>query len=170
MPETTAGVRHFADKAMKYRGAVLRGAHVEPLACIVLLKVLEMPEVAPHLSAYLRGLSARAGQDSHPVIDQIDAALNEMRAAQREYTRSRAELDGSDVGTAEPARVEDAGGSVSPPQGHLTVTEVAERLGVSSEYVRRLCRDRVLSATRTGRAWSIEITSVVEHEARSTAA
>lgn len=156
---------------MKYHGVHLRGAVVQPLACVVLLKVLQAPEVAPHLSRYLHGLGLRPDRAGHPTIAQVEAALAQMHAAQEEYWALMAEPDGSAVGTAEPALAEAQAESVPPPSGHLTVTAVAERLSFSREYVRRLCRSGRLSATRRGREWLIEPGSVIEYEAmRSTAA
>jgi excisionase family DNA binding protein len=156
---------------VKYRGIHLHGAHVDTLACVVLLRVLDLPAPAKELAATLRGLAASEDPGNRVAIAQVEAALAEMRSAAGAFARHRAELAGSDDGTAEPAVAAERASSVSPPSGHLTVVGVAERLGVSHEYVRRLCREQVLSATRIGRAWSIEETSIVEYEARrSTAA
>lgn len=156
---------------MKYRGMHLRGAHVEPLACLVLLKILQSDEVEPRLSRYMQGLAQTPDEKARSMRAQVDAALAEMRATVRELGEHDAELGSSGVGTAEPVGPGSPAESVSPPSGHLTVTAVAERLSVSKEYVRRLCRDTRLSATRRGREWLIEPGSVIEYEAtRSTAA
>ena len=156
---------------MKYRDAFVRGANVDPLACVVFLKVLQSPEVAPFLSSYLRGLALQPGDAGKPTIRQVEAALGEMHAAHAEYRRLVLEKGGFVDETPKPLPGTAEAGSASPPSGHLTVAEVAERLTLSQQYVRRLCRRQILSATHRGKAWVIDVSSVIEFEAsRSTAA
>lgn len=156
---------------MKYRGAFVRGANVDPLACVVFLRVLQSPEVAPFLSRYLRGLALQPGGAGAPTIRQVEAALGQMHAAHAEYRRLVVDQEGFVDETTKPIAEAAKAGSASPPSGHLTVAEVAERLTVSQQYVRRLCSRQILSATHRGRAWVIDVGSVIEFEAsRSTAA
>lgn len=156
---------------MKYRNSFVRGANVDPLACVVFLKVLQSPEVAPFLSRYLRGLALQPDGAGEPTVRQVEDALGQMHAAHAEYRRLAHDRSGFAVEPPKPAAVGAGAESVSPPSGHLTVAEVAERLALSQQYVRRLCSRQILSATHRGRAWAIEAGSVIEFEAsRSTAA
>jgi len=58
---------------------------------------------------------------------------------------------------------QDLGRSIPTPQGRLlTITETAERLGLSIAMVRRYCADGKLPAQKIGRDWTI-LQRDVEH-------
>ena len=93
---------------------------------------------------------------------QLRRALAEMRESARLRNLARAEI-GSGGGTAEPAGVAPGPELGAPPWIHLLrVSQVVERLGVSGSYVRRMCRDGDLSATKVGREWLIEEQAVAD--------
>ena len=49
------------------------------------------------------------------------------------------------------------------PKTHLTIKEVAERWGVSVNFIRRLIWDRKLAHTRFGRAIRVSHSAVIEY-------
>jgi len=153
---------------MRYRGVEIRGAHMDTLACVIFLRLLERPEVAPLLGDLLQGLALSADSGNRLAVEQVEGTLAQMRSARGELMRHRNELRGSAGGTSEPGKAEVRAACAASPPGTGRVAQVAERLGLSESYVKRLCRDQVLSATKSGREWVIDEASVVAYaEARS---
>ncbi len=84
----------------------------------------------------------------------------------------RAEMTGPGVGTSG-FRDDQGGASCATSATWLTVERTAELLGCSTEYVRRLCRQRALHSVRAagGGAWLVDEAAVLERlGARSTKA
>lgn len=151
---------------MKSHGMYLLSAHVDALACRVLLRILDEEPTAAKLEALVRGLAASPDPANREAAEQVRAAVAEMRSSWALFRDDRIDRLGFVDETTKPAdlggRAESGGESSS---GHLTVAQVAERLRISTQYVRRLCGDQRLSATRRGRTWVIDSTSVDEYEA-----
>lgn len=153
--------------AVKYRGVHIHGAHADTLACVIFLRLLERPEVAPHLADLLRGLAASSDPANRAAVEQVEAALAEMRDARARLAAHRDELKGCASATPQPVDAEAPATSVSSrPPRVLLVGEVAERLRCSETWVKRLCSSGVLSATKPGgRDWAIDAGSVAAYEA-----
>jgi excisionase family DNA binding protein len=150
---------------VRYRGVEIRGAYLDPLACVIFMRLLERPEVAPLLADLLRGLALSADAANRLAVEQVESTIAQMTSARRDLMRERDEHRGSAGGTSEPQEpAAQTVSAVSPPRTSR-VAEVAERLELSESYVKRLCRDRVLSATKVGREWVIDAASVDEYEA-----
>lgn len=143
---------------MTYERRPYLPAVVSPLAALVL-----SGDLASVIEPYLRSMELSPIERNREAARQIRQAQASMRESARQL-RQRGEV-GSAGGTAEPAPVvEVAESGVSSSWDHLTVVQVAGRLQVSSEYVRRLCRTGGLSATRSGRDWAIDAESVAAYE------
>jgi excisionase family DNA binding protein len=151
---------------MRSHGVYLLSAHVDVLACRVLLRILDEEPTAAKLEALVRGLAASPDPANREAAEQVRAAVAEMRSSWALFRDDRIDRLGFVDETTKPAgRGCDAESRGESSSGHLTVAQVAERLRISPQYARRLCRSQSLSAIRRGRTWLIDATSVDEYEA-----
>lgn len=97
---------------------------------------------------------------------QLRAAVAQMREAGRQQLEAHRASQGwgSVDGTAELPVADDRASSEVPPWMHLTVDQVAGKVGLSESYVRRLCRNEALPATKRGRQWLIDSRVVADLE------
>ncbi|MGI5325520.1 helix-turn-helix domain-containing protein [Actinomadura nitritigenes] len=95
----------------------------------------------PLLRVLMRALTREAREDGGTIPPGITGFLSDLAAAtDRTPPGSAAGTDPGVPGTVE-----------------VSAAEMAEAMGASREYVRRLCRDGRLPARRIGRTWLIEI-------------
>lgn len=152
-------------RIVKYRGVEIRGAYMDTLACVIFMRLLDRPEVAPLLADLLRGLALSMDTANQLAVEQVESTIAQMRSARGELLRHRDEAEGSAGGTSEPVEATARARSAASSPWTGRVAEVAERLELSESYVKRLCRNQVLSATKSGREWVIDQASVDAYEA-----
>ena len=129
----------------------LLGAHVPAVAALWLWRRVE-PEMRLAAQRFEGNGQPGTARALRFAADELEEAARHVQVADF--------LDrGSGSGTAEPRLAELVAQSRSVRQ--LNVTEVAERMGRSQSYVRRLCRDEALAARKVGeRAWLVDAASV----------
>jgi hypothetical protein len=112
------------------------------------------------VAAGVAAAERRNGSASAPAVQLRD----QLTGFAREYLRETAsvQVDG-DRETAKLPAVVIVAGSADTTQ--VTATAAAERLGVSPQHVRGLCRARALAGVKTGTGWQIEQWSVEERAA-----
>lgn len=154
---------------MTYRPRPYLPAVMGPRACVVVQRALSEGDQLRRFEQLAAGLDASRDPENLLAAGEVRSWLASMREAAGQYrARQTGGVVGSAGGTSEP--VSGAGGAesgVSPPSGSgiRRVAEVAEELELSESYVKRLCRDEVLSATKSGREWAIDAGSVAEYQA-----
>jgi excisionase family DNA binding protein len=94
-------------------------------------------------------------------LERAQAYLRDGREWHRDAVRQATSVRGN----AETEIVNDDGDSDRPPPSDTDV--VAGQLGVSARQVRNLCKSEALRATRVGRNWAIDPTSVEEYAMRN---
>lgn len=123
--------------------------------------------MGPALDRLAQGLMASpiVANREHGV--ELQLALKSLRESARQWDERTGH--GSDRGTAEPVVVVEGAQSSQPPGHRLTVGQVAERTGLSPEFIRRICDAGILSATQPGgrgTPWLIDETSANDYKAR----
>lgn len=145
------------------------GAYFGPLATALLIRHCTGQPTDPVDLDELADRYDRVGTaGSREAARQLRAGLSMARHSERDRRRTQAGR-GSAAGTAEPESAAGGAGSVSTPRTHLTVVQVAEKAGVSTSYVKRLCRGSALSATKPGREWLIDAESFADWQTARTA-
>jgi excisionase family DNA binding protein len=119
--------------------------------------VLELEPAELRLAAYLVRTAAAALERLYGSVPADVARLADQLAGSAAGT-SNGQVSGR-RGTAEPPACGDMASSGSTRQG---ISEAAECLGVSPEYVRRLCRNGTLTAVKVAAAWQIDPGSLAE--------
>jgi hypothetical protein len=130
---------------------------VGPRAAFVIVR-----EVGDQVERLAAALASSHVEENRVAAAELQRAMDSMREAARQ--RREREVGGSAERTTEPVGAESRGASSCPPWW-LGSRGVAERLGVSTEYVARLCRRGDLSGVQQGRAWAIDPESVALYEA-----
>lgn len=153
-----------------YRPRPYLFARMGPRAAMVVRRL--WPAELVRAAELAAALMADSDPEKRAAGEELREWLESMGEAARQYVERQGDgrRDGSERGTAELVVPGPAAGSDTSlllgPSAWLVVEEVAEALGVSTSYVKRLCRNRRLSATKAGGTWLIDPASVREHEMR----
>lgn len=136
--------------------------------CLLLMRAAQKPELfnLPAVMAYARQLERAVDPDARLGAEELFVFFAELRQGAKDWSER---WDDGRVETAKASKSPTPASLASPPWSHLTVAQVAERLGLSEQWIRKLCDDTesVLSATRTGKRgrWRIDPESVAIYEA-----